>query len=114
MDVLNFMKEQINNRNKTEVLGKLPVGLIREFRDICEDKDHVDRQIEIRKQQMILELEQKLKDEFSTRVEAIENRQNSIWNEIYTTLDIDPNGHYYLNRKTGEVFKSNDEEKSYY
>jgi hypothetical protein len=114
MDVMSFMKEQLNNRKQMQVLGKVPVGLLREFRNIMEDKDHVDRQIEIRKQQMVLDLEEKLKDEFSTRVDAIENRQTSVWNEIYTSLDIDPNGHYALNRKTGEVMLQNDEEKSYF
>jgi hypothetical protein len=100
------MREQMknrNNQNPDKIIGRVPVHLTKEFRDFIDDKDHFEDSLTIRKKQMQMELEQKLKDEFSTRLESIELRHDQIWAKIYDALNIDPNGSYYFNRKTGQI-----------
>lgn len=112
MDIVEFMREQIKNKNNQspdKVIGRIPVHLMKEFRDFIDDKDHFEDSLTIRKKQMQMELELKLKDEFSTRLESIETRHDKIWEKIYDAFNIDPNGSYYFNRKTGQILQRQDQ-----
>jgi hypothetical protein len=99
---MDFMRSQMRSSNE-KCVGRLPVGMLKEFRDYIDDKDHMETNLEIRKKQMIMEMETKLKDEFGTRMESIEIRHDNLWDRIYDALDLNPNGSYYFNRKTGEI-----------
>jgi hypothetical protein len=103
MDIIDFMRNQASSLKKEKTVGRVPFSISREFRDFLDDKDHTETQIEIRKKQLALEFEQKLKDEFDSRMESIEIRHDKMWNKIYDALDLDPNGSYYYNRSTGDI-----------
>lgn len=113
MDVVEFLRDQVKNRKQMNIIGKLPLALKRDFNDYMEDREHCEKQISIRKQQLVMEMEERIKDEFGTRMDTLEERQNNLWDRIYDTMEIDPNGHYCYNRMTNEVMLKNDHDSNY-
>lgn len=108
-DLLNFA-QRMRDKDQ-EIIGRLSSAFGREFREFLEDKDHLESTYDIRKKQITLEAQQKLKDEFQTRFEMIQERHDHMWNRVYEELDIDPNGEYSYNRKTNEVTVHRESEK---
>jgi hypothetical protein len=106
MDITDFLNERLKEREKESTdIGKIPSHLTREFREYIDDKEHLEKKLEIRKQELALEAEQKLKDEFDIRFEAINERHETIWEKIYQEMNIDPNDSYYYNRATNRIMK---------
>jgi hypothetical protein len=114
MDFLEFLKSasNLNGGNNKKVIGKVPNSFLREFKDFLDDKDHLHTTYDIRKKQIQLELEQKLKDEFQSRFDMIAERHEFMWGKIYEEFNVDPNGEYSFNPSTNEITQYNDNQNS--
>lgn len=109
-DLLNFAN-RMKKKNKI-VIGRLQSPISKEFREFCDDKDHLHTTYDIRKKQLQLEMEMKLKDEFQTRFDMLSDNHDRLWDNIYREFDIDPNGEYSFCRDTGEIVAYTENEES--
>lgn len=112
MDFMEFMKHALKVNGKNEiVIGRVPNSILKEFREFLDDKEYLQATYEIRKKQIMLDAEQKLKDEFQSRLDMIGERHDYMWGKIYEEFDLDPNGEYSYNRSTNEIVEYADVEK---
>jgi hypothetical protein len=110
----DFVRDVImKNKVKKVNLGRLPSSISKDFRTFIEDRNYLEDQIDIRKRQLTLEIEQKLRDEFDTRLDAMQFRQESEWDKVYQEMNIDPNGDYKYNRETNEIYMFVTDEESF-
>jgi hypothetical protein len=104
-DFLRRMIEEKMNEElekDTEFVGELPQHLSDKLRVVKNESEHFDEDLELKKRQYALEVKRKLEAEFDSRYEEYKKEHIAVWNEIYRTMNVDPNGCYY--HRNGKLF----------
>lgn len=105
--ILKQMHEQMqqmhDDRRNKMIVGIVDRKILREFAAYVREKGRLQEEVDLRKRQMLFEMEKQIEAEFHDRIKVAEETHYAVWQNIYDYLHIDPDGEYSLEEGTGRV-----------
>lgn len=101
--------EKQKEKENSKYIGELPVELIKMARILKKEKEHFEEDVDLKKQQIILELNRKMEQLFEDRAETLAKKQRFFWEEVYKAMMVDPEGTYY--HENGSLFEVQENRK---
>lgn len=104
-DILKkFIEQKMNEemQKESELIGELPSHLSAKLRRLKIESERLDEDLELRKAQYTLSMKRKLQEEFDSKYQQQEKLHTSVWNEVYQTMNIDPDGVYF--HQNGNIY----------
>lgn len=92
-------------KRKKTLVGNVSEEIQREYRAYKGEKETLEEEMELRMQQLKIEVEQKMHKEFNQRMKMIGEKHHFIWSKITRELDLDKKENFNINPDDGSVYK---------
>lgn len=106
----DFMEHMLSGDKQEVLVGELPAELRQLHKQFEKVSDKLIDDIEHRVQELQLEANRKIKEEFDDRKDMVEDLKEEFWEQVYTHFNLDPDRHYRLKQGKTVFMEVDDEE----